>query len=158
VAQYETPGTQAFAETVLPFVKEHNAILLGNHGVVTWADTPTLAEWHCEILETYCATLAHARQLQAPLGYIAGDKRKDLVARRKLTGFPEQRPERAAGGRFGRAGRPASKPETSPAGGADSARLSESEIEALVRRIARDLLREIGGSTPSSPSPGKRGG
>ncbi len=45
VAPYETPGTQAFAETVLPFVQDHNTILLANHGVVCWSDTVTHAEW-----------------------------------------------------------------------------------------------------------------
>src|SRR5258708_10296376 len=39
VAPYETPGTQAFADTVLPFVHDHNTILLANHGVVCWSDT-----------------------------------------------------------------------------------------------------------------------
>ena len=34
VAPYETPGTQAFAETILPFVEHHNTILLSNHGIV----------------------------------------------------------------------------------------------------------------------------
>ena len=53
VAPYETPGTKAFAETVLPFVHEHNTILLKNHGVVCWADTVTHAEWLCEIVDTY---------------------------------------------------------------------------------------------------------
>ena len=41
VAPYETPGTQAFAETVRPFVRDHNTILLSNHGIVCWADTVT---------------------------------------------------------------------------------------------------------------------
>jgi L-fuculose-phosphate aldolase len=44
VARYETPGTQAFAETVRPFVQDHNTILLGNHGVVCWVDNVTHAE------------------------------------------------------------------------------------------------------------------
>ena len=52
VAPYETPGTQAFAETVLPWVHEHNTILLKNHGVVCWSDTVTHAEWLCEIMDT----------------------------------------------------------------------------------------------------------
>src|ERR1022692_3937247 len=56
VAPYETPGTQAFAETVLPFVHQHNTILLKNHGVVCWSDTVTHAEWLCEIMDTYCKT------------------------------------------------------------------------------------------------------
>jgi hypothetical protein len=32
VAPYETPGTQALAETVLPFLRDQNTILLANHG------------------------------------------------------------------------------------------------------------------------------
>ena len=70
VARYETPGTQAFAETVLPFVQNHNTILLANHGIVCWADTVTHAEWLMEILETYCKTCVIARQIGKPLTYI----------------------------------------------------------------------------------------
>jgi len=54
ITPYETPGTQKFAETVLPFVRSHNTVLLGNHGIVCWADTVTHAEWYAEVLETYC--------------------------------------------------------------------------------------------------------
>jgi L-fuculose-phosphate aldolase len=136
VAPYETPGTQEFAETVLPFVKEHNAILLGNHGVVTWADTPTLAEWHCEILETYCAILAYARQLSAPVGLIPDEKCKDLVARRERCGFPGQKPDEAASKDGKRAAQPVGKPA--------SGRFSDAEIEALIKRITRQVLKEIG--------------
>ena len=39
LSPYETPGTQKFAETVIPFVKKHNTVLLANHGIVCWADT-----------------------------------------------------------------------------------------------------------------------
>jgi L-fuculose-phosphate aldolase len=35
IAKYETPGTQAFAETVLPYVKDTETILLANHGTIT---------------------------------------------------------------------------------------------------------------------------
>lgn len=135
VAPYETPGTHAFAETVTPYAKEHNAMLLTNHGVVTWAATPTLAEWHCEVLETYCAILEHARQLSAPIGRISGVKCKDLRARRKRTGFPEQRWDVAAA-RTG-AGKPA------PARKDAAVKLSEPQLEALVKRVTREVLKEI---------------
>ena len=70
VARYETPGTQAFAETVLPFVQDHNTILLANHGIVCWADTVTHAEWLVEILENYCKTYLIAQQIGKPLTFI----------------------------------------------------------------------------------------
>jgi len=66
VAPYETPGTQAFARTVLPFVKDHNTILLANHGIVCWADTVTHAEWLVETFETYCKTYLIAQQIGKP--------------------------------------------------------------------------------------------
>jgi len=63
VSPYETPGTKAFAETVVPYVKSHNTVLLSNHGIVCWADTVTHAEWQCEIIDTYCKTYLIAKQI-----------------------------------------------------------------------------------------------
>jgi L-fuculose-phosphate aldolase len=36
IAKYETPGGQAFANTVVPFLQGTNTILLANHGTVTF--------------------------------------------------------------------------------------------------------------------------
>ena len=91
LAPYETPGTQAFAETALPFVKNHNTILLTNHGVVCWADTVTHAEWYVEVVETYCKTAMIASQLRPTLNEIPPDKIADLLARKKLMGLPDPR-------------------------------------------------------------------
>ncbi len=91
IAPYETPGTQAFAETVLPFVKQHNTVLLANHGVVCWADTVTHAEWCAEVLETYCWTLMLAAQLGAPISCISEHSGADLLARKKKLGLPDIR-------------------------------------------------------------------
>jgi L-fuculose-phosphate aldolase len=94
VAPYETPGTQAFAETVLPFVHEHNTILLQNHGVVCWADTVTHAEWLCEIMDTYCKTYLIALQIGKPLGVIPDDKIDDMLERKRKMGLPDARMSR----------------------------------------------------------------
>ena len=88
---YETPGTARFAQTVLPFVKEHNTILLGNHGIVCWGDTVTHAEWFAEVLETYCWTLTIANQLGAPLSFISQEKSDDLLAIKQKLGLPDIR-------------------------------------------------------------------
>lgn len=91
ITPYETPGTPAFAQTVLPFVKQHNTVLLGNHGIVCWADTVTHAEWQAEVLETYCWTLMLAAQLGAPISYITEQKGSDLLAIKKRLGLPDIR-------------------------------------------------------------------
>jgi L-fuculose-phosphate aldolase len=91
VSPYETPGTAKFAATVLPYVKDHNTVLLGNHGIVCWADTVTHAEWYAEVADTYCWTLMLAQQLGAPLSHIPEDKANDLLAMKKRMGLPDVR-------------------------------------------------------------------
>lgn len=91
VSPYETPGTKAFAETVLPYVKQHNTVLLSNHGIVCWADTVTHAEWYAEVLETYCWTLLIASQLGAPISHISEEHGSDLLAIKKKLGLPDIR-------------------------------------------------------------------
>jgi L-fuculose-phosphate aldolase len=91
LSPYETPGTQAFAETVLPFVRSHNTVLLANHGIVCWADTVTHAEWYAEVVDTYCWTLMLAAQLGAPLTRIPPEKAADLLALKKRLGLPDER-------------------------------------------------------------------
>src|ERR1700756_2325434 len=48
VAEYETPGTTKFAETIAPYVKDCNTILLANHGTVSWGTTVELAYFNTE--------------------------------------------------------------------------------------------------------------
>jgi L-fuculose-phosphate aldolase len=91
LAHYETPGTQAFADAVLPFVRKHNTVLLQNHGIVCWADTVTHAEWYAEVVDTYCWTLMLAQQLGAPITFIPQEKTADLLAIKKRLGLPDSR-------------------------------------------------------------------
>jgi len=91
ISPYETPGTQAFAETVVPYVQQHNTVLLSNHGIVCWADTVTHAEWYAEVLETYCWTLMLATQLGAPISRISEEHASDLLALKKKLGLPDIR-------------------------------------------------------------------
>ena len=91
LARYETPGTRAFAETVLPFVQTHNTILLANHGVVCWSDSITHAEWLVEILESYCKTCVIAKQIGKPLTPIPDEKIREILALKQRLGFPDAR-------------------------------------------------------------------
>ena len=76
---------------MLPFVKDHNSVLLGNHGIVCWADTVTHAEWYAEVLDTYCWTLLIASQLGAPITTISAEKAIDLLAVKQRLGLPDAR-------------------------------------------------------------------
>ena len=91
LAPYETPGTMAFARTILPFVETHNTILLTNHGVVCWADTVAHAEWYAEVVENYCKIVVIASQLRAPIQEIPAEKISGLLAMKKKLGLPDPR-------------------------------------------------------------------
>ncbi|MGC9158093.1 MAG: class II aldolase/adducin family protein [Terracidiphilus sp.] len=97
VAPYETPGTQAFAETVLPFVQDHNTILLKNHGMVCWADTVTHAEYLIEIFENCCKTYLIAKQIGQPLGFIPESKIQEILVQKRRMGLPDARFAQLAG-------------------------------------------------------------
>lgn len=66
IAAYETPGTQAFAETILPSVDRSNVCLLAQHGVVTYGATLDMAYMLTEALDAYCQTVILARQIGTP--------------------------------------------------------------------------------------------
>jgi L-fuculose-phosphate aldolase len=91
VSPYETPGTKAFAETVIPYVKHHNTVLLANHGIICWADTVTHAEWYAEVVDTYCWTLMLATQLGVPISQISEKHTNDLLNIKKTIGLPDAR-------------------------------------------------------------------
>jgi L-fuculose-phosphate aldolase len=91
ISPYKTPGTAEFAQTVIPYVRQHNTVLLSNHGIVCWADTVTHAEWFAEVLDTYCWTLMNAVQLGVPLSYISEQQSSDLLAIKKKLGLPDAR-------------------------------------------------------------------
>ena len=95
ISPYKTPGTAEFAQTVIPYVRDHNTVLLANHGIVCWADTATHAEWYAEVLETYCWTLMLASQLGVPISYISDQQGSDLLAIKKKLGLPDARFDRS---------------------------------------------------------------
>jgi L-fuculose-phosphate aldolase len=60
---YGTPGTAELAERVRPFVSEHDALLLANHGAVTLGATVEAAEQRMESLEQGARILLVTRLL-----------------------------------------------------------------------------------------------
>lgn len=80
LAPYETPGTLEFAQSVLPFIRKHNTVLLANHGIVCWANSLAHAEWLVEVADTYCQTLILASQTGASLRPIPKDHKPALNA------------------------------------------------------------------------------
>jgi L-fuculose-phosphate aldolase len=147
LAPYETPGTKEFARTVVPFVRQHNTILLANHGIVCWADTVSHAEWYAEVMETYCKTIMIASRLRSPCPEIPPGKIGDLLEIKKKLGLPDARLPLAPD----RADRPVT-PSRENAGHQGKAKESNSsadrqslppDVETLVDALTAEILKHL---------------
>jgi L-fuculose-phosphate aldolase len=83
LARYGTPGTDELAQTLEPYVPHHDAILMSNHGVVTYGDTLEHAHMKMETVEHFAqiALVTHLLGKQQPLSGV--DVEKLMVARTK---------------------------------------------------------------------------
>src|SRR5580704_3466854 len=90
ISPYETPGTQAFAETVLPYVKDTDTILLANHGTITYGSDLEDAYFKTEIIDAYCRILLLARQL-GRVNYFTDAEVRELLEGRRRMGYDDPR-------------------------------------------------------------------
>ena len=90
-APYRTPGSPENAEVVGEAGIEHQAVLMENHGVITWGKDIEDAYWKMENTDAYCKTVWMASQLGKPLKTITGSQAKELIGIRKQLGMDDYR-------------------------------------------------------------------
>lgn len=90
MAVYETPGNQKFAETIVPYIKDCNTILLANHGTVTFGPDLEKAYFNSEIIDAYCKILILARQL-GRVNYFSDSQTRELLELKKRLGYDDPR-------------------------------------------------------------------
>jgi L-fuculose-phosphate aldolase len=90
MAVYETPGNQKFAETIVPYLKDCNTIILANHGTVSFGPNVEAAYFNTEIIDAYCKILILARQL-GRVNYFDEQKTKELLEFKKRLGYDDVR-------------------------------------------------------------------
>jgi L-fuculose-phosphate aldolase len=78
ITPYETPGGQKFADTVIPYVKDTDTIILANHGTITCGTDLMDAYFKTEIIDAYCRILLLAKQL-GRVHYYSDDKAAELL-------------------------------------------------------------------------------
>ncbi len=90
VTRYETPGGTAFAETIVPYLRDCNTIILANHGTVTFGPDLEKAYFNTEIIDAYCRILLLARQL-GRVNYFDEQKTRELLELKKRLGYDDVR-------------------------------------------------------------------
>ena len=90
ITRYETPGGQAFADTIIPFVQKTNVIILANHGTVSFGESVERAYWWTESLDAYCRMLMLAKQLGG-VHFLGDQKSRELLELKDGWGFSDPR-------------------------------------------------------------------
>jgi len=90
MAEYQTPGTPANAKAVGEVAKDHMAILMINHGVITWGKDIEDAFWKMENTDAYCQTVWISTLLGEPKT-ITQPQARDLIELRAKLGMDDKR-------------------------------------------------------------------
>jgi len=126
LAPYATPSTPDLPESIAPFIKDHDAILLANHGVVVFAPTLFDAANRMETVEQFAKILFVATTL-GQVNRLTGGQVDQLNEIRHRYGYP------------GRAVRcettPGAPVPGAPASGIDPASLADQVLAEVLKMI-----------------------
>ena len=86
VADYSPPGTQGVADSVAPYAKTHRALLLANHGALTWGADPIQAYYRMETLECCAAVMKNLGYLNTPPHVLTREQTQQLLDLRARQG------------------------------------------------------------------------
>lgn len=73
LAPYATTGSAQLSEVLKPFISDYNAILMANHGVVSYGDDLSQAYLRMEAVEHFAKVVLTARQLGCATPLDAGE-------------------------------------------------------------------------------------
>lgn len=94
IAQYGTPSTMEIPDSLMPYLQSYDAVLLANHGALSFACDLNTAFFRMESTEFYAKLLFHARMLGGEKEIPCGEVKK-LIDLRKAFGVPGKHPMEA---------------------------------------------------------------
>ena len=86
-APFAVPGTPELAETIVPYLKDHAACLLANHGALTWGNSLLQAYYRLETLEYYATMLVISGELPVHPHVLGEEEVQAVIERRKGYGI-----------------------------------------------------------------------
>ncbi len=93
ITPYETPGGQKFADTVIPYIKDTDVVLLANHGTITAGTDLMDAYFKTEIIDAYCRILILTKQLGS-VNFYSDAKAAELLKLKPSLGIRDVRLEK----------------------------------------------------------------
>lgn len=145
LAEYKTPGSPQMSELLGKLAPQHQAILMGNHGVICWGTSVEDAYFKMEITDSYCRTIWVAAQLPTKRTIIPPDEVKKLIDMKKGLGLPDERHGMKAAQlcECDPWDQIENRPQAvaTPAGGAPTIeKMTNAELETMVQKLTDQVL------------------
>ncbi len=86
VAPYALPGTEEVPESIAPFIHDYNAVLLANHGALSWGKDVYQSFYFMESVEQ-CARIQLYLRMLGSSGTLNGSQVDRLMEMRKVWGI-----------------------------------------------------------------------
>jgi len=87
VARYATPGTEEVPDSIAPYCKEYNAVLLANHGTLTWGNSLEQAYQRLESLEHYATITMYTSNIIGKCNVLTCEQIAPLIETRERMGI-----------------------------------------------------------------------
>ena len=155
LAPYATPSTRELPDSIRPFLPDHDALLLANHGAVTFGADLFTAACRMETVEQFAKILFVARTL-GQVNLLTPGQVDSINAIRGRYGFEGAAPACSINPDPRVAAPPSAADAPGPPGGGSSADSSGAPDPDLVRRIADQVLRAL--RPGDLPTPAGAGG
>lgn len=84
---YEAPGSQGIPDSIAPYCRTHNAVLLANHGAVAWGSSVMEAWYRLESAEHYAMIMMYTDCLIGRANVLSYDQLRELAAIRARLGI-----------------------------------------------------------------------
>ncbi|MGL5256932.1 MAG: class II aldolase/adducin family protein [Proteocatella sp.] len=87
IAHYATPGTQDVPDSIAPYCNTHNAVLLANHGALSWGKDLLEAYHRLESLEYYATVLMYTGRIIGRANELSCNQVEELITIREKLGI-----------------------------------------------------------------------
>ncbi|GHU63204.1 hypothetical protein AGMMS49983_06160 [Clostridia bacterium] len=84
---YETPGTQGIPDSIAPYCNDYNAVLLANHGALSWGKSLMEAYFRLESMEHYAMILMYTGNIIGKANVLSCDQVQELLEMRDRAGI-----------------------------------------------------------------------
>lgn len=87
IAHYATPGTQEVPDSIAPYCKTHNGVLLANHGALSWGKDIYQAYYRLESMEYYAQVLMYTGNIIGKANVLSCKQVDELIDIRQKLGI-----------------------------------------------------------------------